>query len=109
MLRLARDAGTALEVQHGKCVAELKPAGIDKGSAVTEYLAEPPFQGRRPVFIGDDLNDEHGFAEVNKVDGISIKVGKGKSVARFRLPDVAAVRRWLGAALQERGVAAGQP
>ncbi len=109
MLRLARDAGTALEVQHGKCVAELKPAGIDKGSAVTEYLAEPPFQGRRPVFIGDDLNDEHGFAEVNKVDGISIKVGKGKSVARFRLPDVAAVRRWLGAALQERGVAEGQP
>lgn len=101
MQRLARDAGTALEVQFGKCVAEIKPAGIDKGSAVTEYLAEPPFQARRPVFIGDDLNDEHGFAEVNKLDGISIKVGKGKSAARFRLPDVAAVRRWLATALQQ--------
>lgn len=99
MRRLAHEAGTALEVQHGKCVAEIKPAGIDKGSAVTEYLAEPPFQGRRPVFIGDDLNDEHAFAEVNKLDGVSIKVGKGASDARFRLQDVAAVRRWLNQAL----------
>jgi len=100
MTRLATAAGAGLEVQRGKCVAEIKPSGIDKGTAVTEYLAEPPFMGRRPVFIGDDLNDEHGFAEVNKLDGISIKVGKGASCARFRLPDVAAVRRWLGDALK---------
>ncbi|OGT10964.1 MAG: trehalose-phosphatase, partial [Gallionellales bacterium RIFCSPHIGHO2_02_FULL_57_16] len=84
MTRLANDADAGLEVQRGKCVAEIKPSGIDKGTAVTEYLAEPPFIGRRPVFIGDDLNDEHGFAEVNKLDGISIKVGKGASCARFR-------------------------
>lgn len=85
-----------LVVQPGKRVVEIKPAGIDKGTAVTEYLCEPPFLSRRPVFIGDDLNDEHGFAEVNRLDGISIKVGKGRSCARFRLPGVAAVRRWLG-------------
>lgn len=100
MARLADNAGAGLEVQHGKRVAEIKPSGIDKGTAVAEYLAEPPFSGRRPVFIGDDLNDEHGFAEVNKLDGISIKVGKGASCARFRLPDVAAVRSWLGEALK---------
>jgi len=99
MQQLAAGAGTALQVQHGKCVAEVKPAGIDKGTAVTEYLAESPFKGRRAVFIGDDLSDEHGFAEVNKSDGISIKVGAGASCARFRLPDVAAVRRWLKGAL----------
>lgn len=96
---LARGAGADLEVQHGKCVAEVKPAGIDKGTAVTEYLAESPFLGRRPVFIGDDLNDEHAFAEVNKVNGISIKVGEGSSAARYGLRDVAAVRRWLNQAL----------
>jgi trehalose 6-phosphate phosphatase len=100
MARLAADAGAGLEVQRGKRVAEIKPAGIDKGTAVTEYLAEPPFIGRHPVFIGDDLNDEHGFAEVNRLDGVSIKVGKGASCARFRLPDVAAVRLWLGDALK---------
>ncbi|MDP1831098.1 MAG: trehalose-phosphatase [Geothrix sp.] len=97
---LARSAGPDLELQRGKRVVEIKPAGIDKGTAVAEYLSEPPFKGRRPVFIGDDLNDEHGFAEVNKLDGISIKVGKGSSCARFRLPDVAAVHRWLGNALK---------
>jgi trehalose 6-phosphate phosphatase len=100
MARLADAADAGLEVQHGKRVAEIKPAGFDKGTAVTDYLAEPPFMGRRPVFIGDDLNDEHGFAEVNRLDGISIKVGKGASCARFRLPDVAAVRSWLGDALK---------
>jgi trehalose 6-phosphate phosphatase len=100
MLRLAGAAGAGLEVQRGKRVAEVKPSGIDKGTAVAEYLAESPFRGRRPVFIGDDLNDEHGFAEVNKLDGISIKVGKGRSCARFRLRDVAAVRGWLGNALK---------
>jgi len=100
MLGLARAAGAGLEVQFGKRVAELKPAGIDKGTAVAEYLAESPFRARKPVFIGDDLNDEHGFAEVNKLDGVSIKVGKGKSCARFRLRDVAAVRRWLADAMK---------
>lgn len=100
MARLAGEAGAGLEVQRGRRVAEIKPSGIDKGTAVAEYLAESPFRGRRPVFIGDDLNDEHGFAEVNKLDGISIKVGKGGSCARFRLRDVAAVRRWLGDALK---------
>lgn len=100
MARLVRAIGTDLEVQYGKCVAEVKPSGIDKGTAVAEYLKESPFRERRPVFIGDDLNDEHGFAEVNKLDGISIKVGKGPSCARFRLPDVTAVRYWLEDALK---------
>lgn len=100
MARLATDANAGLEVQRGKRVAEIKPSGIDKGTAVTEYLAEPPFKGRRPVFIGDDLNDERGFAEVNRLDGISIKVGRGASCARYRLSGVAAVRRWLGDALK---------
>ena len=99
MKGLASTAGSGLEVQRGKRVAEIKPAGIDKGSAVSAYLDEAPFMGRRPVFIGDDRNDEHGFAAVNRLDGISIKVGKGGSCARYRLPDVAAVRRWLAEAL----------
>jgi len=102
MDRLADTAGVGLEVQRGKRVVEIKPSGIDKGTAVAEYLAESPFKGRPAVFIGDDLNDEHGFAEVNKLDGVSIKVGKGRSCARFRLRDVASVRRWLGEALRGR-------
>lgn len=100
MRQLATSACDGLELQCGKKVVEIKPAGIDKGSAVSEYLTEPPFSNRCPVFIGDDLNDEHGFAEVNRLDGISIKVGAGRSCARYRLADVSAVRNWLGAALK---------
>ena len=100
MTRLMRETRDGLELQKGKRVVEIKPAGIDKGTAVAEYLAESPFRDRHPVFIGDDLNDEHGFAEVNRMGGTSIKVGPGTSCARYRLPHVAAVRRWLNEALK---------
>lgn len=103
MARLMAEAGGQLELQKGKRVIEIKPAGIDKGTAVAEYLTESPFRGRRPVFIGDDLNDEHGFAEVNRMGGISIKVGHGPSCAAYRLPGVAAVRHWLHGALKGLG------
>ena len=99
MGQLLRVHGQGLELQRGKFVVEIKPAGIDKGTAVGEYLAESPFIGRLPVFIGDDQNDEQGFAAVNARGGVSIKVGNGPSCAQFRLPDVAAVRHWLGLAL----------
>lgn len=103
MERFTREAGGALELQKGKRVIEIKPAGIDKGTAVAEYLAESPFRGRLPVFIGDDLNDEHGFAEVNRIGGISIKVGPGRSCAAYHLPGIAAVRCWLHGALKGIG------
>ncbi len=96
--RLVAQAGEGLVVQEGKYVVEVKPTGVDKGTAIAEYLAEPPFLGRRPVFIGDDKSDEHGFAVVNERHGISIGVGPGVLGARYRLPDVAAVRSWLNAA-----------
>lgn len=90
-------------LQKGKRVVELKPRGFDKGSAIAAFLAEAPFRGRRPVFIGDDVTDEHGFAAVNRLDGLSIKVGPGRTQARWRLPDVAAVRGWLAAAVADKG------
>ena len=87
--------GGAVEVQDGKMVAELKPAGYDKGSAIGEFMREPPFAGRVPLFIGDDATDEHGFEVVNRLGGYSVKVGEGPSAARWRLAAPAAVRAWL--------------
>ena len=78
---------------------ELRPPGADKGSAIAEFLLEPPFAGRMPVFAGDDLTDEHGFAVVNDRSGISVIVGsRTPTKARHRLADPASVRRWLEAA-----------
>lgn len=84
-----------LQVQLGKMVAELKPSGRDKGIAIGDFLREPPFKGRRPVFIGDDFTDEYGFTFVNGHDGISVKVGVGDTVAQYNLENVTAVHRWL--------------
>ena len=92
---LAAELGGAFEVQLGKMVVELRPSGKDKGVAIAEFLEEPPFKGRTPVFVGDDLTDEFGFELINRVGGHSVKVGEGESAARWRLPNSAAVRAWL--------------
>ena len=87
--------GHPFEVLAGKYVFEVKPGGKDKGTAIAEFLAEAPFAARVPVFIGDDVTDEHGFELVNRRGGVSIKVGPGATVARARLRDADAVARWL--------------
>jgi trehalose 6-phosphate phosphatase len=55
------------------------------------------------VFVGDDRGDEHGFRVVAKARGIAVKVGPGATCARFRLPDVDAVREWIDALRAEAG------
>jgi trehalose 6-phosphate phosphatase len=88
------DAGDYV-LQSGKMLVEVRPEARDKGTAIRDFMAEPPFAGRHPVFVGDDRTDEDGFAVVESRGGWSIKVGPGRTAARFRLPDVSAVRRWL--------------
>lgn len=83
------------EVILGKMVVELRPSGIDKGRGIRHLLEHPPFHNRRAVFIGDDVTDEDGFSAVNAINGITIKVGEGPSVAHHGLADAAAVRAWL--------------
>ena len=94
------EAGEASwRLQPGKAMVEIGPSGRDKGTAIQEYMAEAPFRDRVPLFVGDDRSDEHGFAAVGEMGGWGIKVGSGPTLAHYRLRDVAAVRRWLGAAL----------
>jgi trehalose 6-phosphate phosphatase len=91
----AAQLGGEFEVLEGKMVVELKPSGRNKGLAIGEFMREPPFTGRTPVFVGDDLTDEFGFGVVNRLGGHSVKVGAGASAARHRIADAAAVRDWL--------------
>jgi trehalose 6-phosphate phosphatase len=87
------------ELQPGNLVMEFKPAGMNKGLAVAELLRVAPFAGRRPVYLGDDLTDEHGFAVVNREHGFSVRVGSREpTVARFTLADPDAVQAWLARA-----------
>lgn len=98
--RSIRDA-KGYTLQAGKMLLEVRPEGRDKGAAIDDFMAESPFAGRVPVFVGDDLTDEHGFATVERLGGWTVKVGVGRTMARFRLPNVAAVSRWLTAPIAD--------
>jgi trehalose 6-phosphate phosphatase len=98
-----KQADGAIELQLGKMVYELKPAGVDKGKAIEQFMQEKPFVGRVPVFLGDDVTDEFGFRVVNRLGGHSIKVGAGRTDARWRLNNPAAAKAWLGAWIDKLG------
>ena len=99
--RVARDLaarlGPGYRLQFGKAVAEILPARSGKGAAILSFLSEAPYAGRRPVFIGDDLTDEHGFAAVNARGGVSVRIGPGPTEAGFRLASPAELRKHLTA------------
>mgnify|MGYP006436296663 CR=1 FL=1 len=86
----------SLVLQHGKMVVEFRPRGPHKGDVVDDFMAIAPFQGRIPVFIGDDVTDEDGFDAVNRLSGHSIRVGPPQdSSAKWRIDGVAELRVWL--------------
>ncbi len=91
-----------LMLQPGKCVVEIKAQAVSKGAAIESFIGESPFSGRRPLFIGDDLTDESGFEVVNRLHGISIKVGEGETRAQHRLPGVGEVHRWLAQVVSQQ-------
>ncbi|HTT78985.1 MAG TPA: trehalose-phosphatase, partial [Stellaceae bacterium] len=95
--RLVEQSGGALRLIAGKMVVEVQPRLYGKDGAIAAYMAELPFRGRRPVFLGDDTTDEDGFAEVNRRGGLSVRVGDpaAPTLAEFVLPSVDAARAWL--------------
>jgi len=103
----ARVRSDTVEIMPGKAVIEVKPARVSKALAVRELMKYPPFVGRRPIFIGDDVTDEPVFGVVADFGG------RGFSVDRiipgvdghFKRPDD--VRTWLARIVADRGDAAG--
>lgn len=89
-----------LFTMHGKQVTEARARDVTKGDGIRALMELPEFRGRRPVFAGDDVTDEHGFVAVKALGGNGIKVGAGGSAARFALTDVTAVHDWLERSLQ---------
>jgi trehalose 6-phosphate phosphatase len=85
----------AFELLPGKLLWEVRPRGIDKGTAVRALMAGPPFAGRLPLFIGDDVTDEDGMRVARAMGGSGLQVAPA-----FGSPS--GVRSWLTAAA-ERG------
>jgi len=92
-------AAAELEVLAGRRVVEARARGTNKGVALQRLAAHAPFSGRQPVFIGDDVTDEDGFAAARKLGGYGIKVGAGATGARYRIGAVGRVHEWLSDSL----------
>ena len=92
--RIARTTGLVLQL--GDMVVELRTPGQDKGQSVAAFLREQPFMGATPIFVGDDLTDEDGFAAAARLGGYGVLVGPMRPTKAFyRLPSVEAVTAWL--------------
>jgi trehalose 6-phosphate phosphatase len=77
-------------------VVELRTPGQDKGQSVAAFLRERPFMGATPIFVGDDLTDEDGFAAAARLGGYGVLVGPMRpTAASYRLADTEAVTAWL--------------
>lgn len=88
-------ADPRLEVLAGKMVVELKLGSATKADAIAAFMDVEPFRGRLPFFAGDDVTDEAGFDAVNALGGVSVKVGNGKSSAKFRVANTALFTDWI--------------
>jgi trehalose 6-phosphate phosphatase len=66
----------ATELLLGKAMLEVKWPGISKGKAVRELMAQAPFAGRTPVFVGDDVTDESVFDALPALGGKGFGVGR---------------------------------
>lgn len=88
-------ASGTYEILPGKAVIEIKPTGFNKGSAVLELMEIPPFRGREPVFVGDDVTDESVFAILPEVKGTGLSVGREMAGAAGVFEQPAGVRQWL--------------
>ncbi|MGW6880419.1 trehalose-phosphatase [Streptomyces goshikiensis] len=92
-----------LMVEPGRAVLELRPPGMDKGVALTEYLAETGAEA--VLYAGDDLGDLAAYAAVEKLrtDGLpgllvcsgSAEVPELAARADLVLPGPAAVASYL--------------
>ncbi len=85
-------ASPGLVLMEGKMIVEVKSNAVSKGTAIRDFLAEAPFLGSRPLFIGDDTTDEAGFAHVQGIGGIGLKVGPGPTVAQCRIASAEQLR-----------------
>lgn len=102
-----------LALREGRKVLEAVPTGFTKGTALRWLIEQPPFKGRLPVMVGDDVGDECAFEEAERLGGLGLRVaGEHFARATADFSGVADVRVWLealaaGVGAQKKAAATG--
>ena len=78
------------EVLPASMAFEIRHRSLTKAVAVNRFMTQPPFAGRIPVFVGDDVTDEDGFRAAVAMGGLALNVNDSFSGRPSE------VRRWLG-------------
>lgn len=85
-----------VDMRPGRKVLELVPRGLSKATAIAHFLDRPPFSGRLPVVIGDDVGDDPALAYARARGGLAMTVaGEHVPPADATFRDTASVRAWL--------------
>jgi trehalose 6-phosphate phosphatase len=92
-----------LEILHGKEVIEIKSTHFSKGVAVHELMKLPPFQNRKPVFLGDDTTDETVFEILPPLGGLGYSVERNMRGANGMFGSPHDVRDWLSSLCGKAG------
>ena len=81
-----------LQVLEGNKVVEIKNAGVNKGKATSHWIQKDDWDF--VLGIGDDATDEDIFTAL-PADGVSIKVGRDRTAAKYSISGVAGVRKFF--------------
>jgi trehalose 6-phosphate phosphatase len=92
-----------VQIQYGKAVIDVRPIGVDKGTAVTKLARQKPFKGRTILFGGDDTTDLDVFRILPALGGRGFSVGQRFAGAEHVFERPRQVRQWL-AKVAEGGV-----
>lgn len=85
----------AFALLEARMAWEIRPRGASKATAVRTLMADAPFTGRVPVFIGDDVTDEEGMDAARSFGGQGWRLDD-----MFGTPQ--ALREWLAEAASSR-------
>jgi trehalose 6-phosphate phosphatase len=96
MLRDLVAGSATFELLDGNMAWEIRPRGADKGKAVAALMERPPFAGRVPVFIGDDVTDHDAIRVANAMGGAGLLVADA-------FTDPPGVRAWLARVAENNG------